>query len=146
VDINKLTQGEKVIAGSAIALFVFSFLPWYGITFLGHSASRNGWDYFLFGTIPVLLAIAMVAVIAISRFSETQLPDPPLPWGQIHLIAGGIAAVLVLLKLLIGDSVATINLDRKFGIYLSLLAAIGLAAGGYLKSREPAEAAPPPVV
>jgi hypothetical protein len=150
VDLNKLTQGEKVICGSAIALFIFSFFPWYGK--LG--GSRNGWDYFLFGVIPVLLGIIMLAQIGLSRFSETKLPDPPLPWGQIHLIVGGLAAVLVLLKLLIGDSVGggsilgtripSIDLDRKFGIYLSFLAALGLVAGGYLKSREPAEAAPPP--
>jgi hypothetical protein len=150
VDLNKLTQGEKVIGGSAIALLIFSFLPWYGIDFnafgVKASASRSGWDYFLFGIIPVLLAIAMVVVIVLSRFTETKLPDPPLPWGQIHLIAGGLAGALVLLKLLIGDTAAGLDLDRKYGIFLSLIAGIGLAAGGYLKSREPAEAAPPPAL
>jgi hypothetical protein len=145
VDLNKLTQSEKVIGGSATAFFIFSFLPWFG----KFSGSRNGWDYFLFGVIPVLLAIVMAAQIAIARFSETKLPDPPLPWGQIHLIAGCLAAALVLLKLLIGDSVSglgiTIDLDRKYGIYLALLAAIGLAAGGFLKSKEAAGAPPPPL-
>jgi hypothetical protein len=148
VDLNKLTQGEKVIGGSAIALFIFSFLPWFG----KFSGSRNGWDYFLFGVIPVFLAIIMAAQIAISRFTETKLPDLPLTWGQVHLIAGSLAAVLILLKLLIGDSVGggsvlgthipSITLDRKYGIYLSFLAAIALAAGGYIKSREPVEAPP----
>jgi hypothetical protein len=146
VDLNKLTQGEKAIAGSAIALFIFSFLPWYGLG----GASRNGWDYFLFGVIPVLLAIAMVAVIFISRFTETKLPDPPLPWGQIHLIAGCVAAALVFLRLLIRDRVSAlgfhVDLNRKYGLFLSLLAGLGLAAGGYLKSREPAQAPPPPAL
>jgi len=150
VDLNKLTQGEKVIAGSAIAFLLFTFMPWFG----KYGQSRNGWDYFLFGIIPLLLAIAMVAQIAIARFSETKLPDPPLPWGQIHLIAGCVAGALVLLKLLIGDSagggsvaglsIPSVDLDRKFGIFLAFLAAIGLAAGGFLKSKEPAEA--PPVI
>lgn len=144
MDLNKLTQSEKVIAGSAIALLLFSFFPWYGVTILGHSASRNGWDYFLFGVIPVLLAIVMVAQIAIARFSETKLPDPPLPWGQIHLIVGCVAGALVLLKLLIGDSVSGFDLDRKFGLFLAVIAGIGLAAGGFLKSREPADSLPPP--
>jgi hypothetical protein len=150
VDLNKLTQGEKVIAGSAIAFLLFSFFPWFG----KGSYSRNGWSYFLFGIIPLLLAIIMVAQIGISRFTETKLPNPPLPWGQIHLIAGGLAAVIVLLKLIIGDKYSSgvtvlgthtgfsITLDREFGIFLALLAAIGLAAGGYLKSREPADAPP----
>lgn len=143
MDLNKLTQGEKVIAGSAIAFFIFSFLPWYG----KGGYSRNGWSYFLFGVIPVLLAIIMVAQIAISRFTETKLPDLPLSWGQIHLIAGGLAAVLVLLKLLIGDKYSvfgfgSISLDREYGLFLGFLAGIGLAAGGFLKSREPAGAPP----
>jgi hypothetical protein len=154
VDLKKLTQGEKVIAGSAIAFIIFSFFPWYGKA----SYSRNGWSYFLFGIIPVLLAIVMVAQIGVSRFTETKLPDPPLSWGQIHLIAGGLAAVLVLLKLIIGDKYSggvtflgthtgfSVSLDRQFGLFLAFLAAIGMAAGGYLKSREPAEAAPPPAL
>lgn len=150
VDLNKLTQSEKVIAGSAVALLIFSFFPWYG----KFSGSRNGWDYFLFGVIPVFLGIIMAAQIFITRFTEAKLPNPPITWGQIHLIAGSLAAVLVLLKLIIGDkvgggsilgtSIPSISLDRKFGIFLALLAAIGLAAGGFLKSREPA-AAPPAI-
>jgi hypothetical protein len=147
VDLNKLTQSEKVIAGSAIALFIFSFTPWYGKL----SASRNGWDYFLFGVIPVLLAVIMVAQIAMVRFSSAKLPEIPISWPQVHLIAGGLAAFLVLLKLIIGDKVeATVlgthfsaTLDRKYGIFLSLIAALGLVAGAYMKSQEPAEATPP---
>lgn len=150
MDLNKLTQSEKVIAGSAIAFLIFSFFPWYG----KGGYSRNGWSYFLFGIIPLLLAIIMVAQIAVSRFTETKLPDLPITWGQVHLIAGGLAAVLVLLKLIIGDKyglggsvlgvhLPSISLDRQFGIFLAFLASLGLAAGGFLKSREPA-AAPPP--
>ena len=150
MDLNKLTQGEKIIAGSAIALLIFSFFPWYGVDVniagFSRSYNRSGWDYFLFGIIPVLLAVAMVVLIALNRFTETKLPDPPLPWGQIHLIVGCIAAALVLLKLLIGDDVSGFDLDRKFGIFLALIAGIGLAAGGFVKSREPAETAPPPAI
>ena len=69
MDLNKLTQSEKVIAGSAIAFLLFTFLPWYGLG----SGSRNGWDYFLFGVIPLLLAVVMVAQIVVSRFTETKL-------------------------------------------------------------------------
>ena len=152
MDLNKLTQGEKVIAGSAIALLVFSFFPWYGKA----NYSRNGWSYFLFGIIPVLLAIIMVAQIALSRFTETKLPDLPVTWAQVHLVAGGLAALLVLLKLIIGDKyslgglgilgIHSISLDRQFGIFLAFLATVGLVAGAVMKYQEPADAAPPPVV
>ena len=31
MDLTKLTLGDKVLAGSGLALFVFSFLPWFGV-------------------------------------------------------------------------------------------------------------------
>lgn len=147
MDLNKLTQSEKVIAGSAIAFLIFSFFPWYG----KGGYSRNGWSYFLFGIIPVLLAIVMVAQIGLSRFTETKLPTLPITWAQVHLIAGGLAALLVLLKLIIGDKYhvgitglggLSVSLDRQFGIVLAFLASLGLVAGAYLKNKEPAEAPP----
>lgn len=150
MDLNKLTQSERVIGGAAIALVLFSFFPWYG----KGNYSRNGWSYLVFGIIPVLLAIIMAAQIAIARFSTTKLPDLPITWAQVHLIAGGLAAVLVLLRLLItdkyhlgsvlGTNFGSVSLDRQFGLFLSFLASIGLVVGAYLKNQEPASAAPPP--
>lgn len=138
MDLSKLSTSDKVVAGSGLALFIFSFFPWYGVD--GFDGGRNGWDYFLFGIIPVILGLAMVAVVALKAFSDTDLPDLPIPWGQAMLIAGGVAAILVVLKLLIGDDVLGFDLDRKFGLFLSALSAIGLAVGGYLKSQESGDA------
>lgn len=138
MDLSKLSTSDKVVAGSGLALFIFSFFPWYGVD--GFDGGRNGWDYFLFGIIPVILGLAMVAVVALKAFSDTDLPDLPIPWGQAMLIAGALAAILVVLKLLIGDDVLGFDLDRKFGLFLSALSAIGLAVGGYLKSQESGDA------
>lgn len=151
MDLNKLTTADKVIAASGILLFLFSFLPWYGLG----DGSRNGWDYFLFGIIPVLLGLLMVATVVVIRFTDVQLPDLPLPLAQLMLVAGGLAALLVLLRLVIGDSIdlglgelgdaldidTSIDLDRKYGLFLSFLATLGLVAGAFLKSKEPAESA-----
>lgn len=141
MDMSKLSTSDKVLAGSGIALFIFSFFPWFGVN--GYGGGRNGWDYFFFGIIPVLLGVAITAVVLLPLFMENfKLPELPIPLGLALLIAGGVAALLVVLKVIIGDSVAIgfgvgdINLDRKFGLFLSALAAIGLAAGGYLKFQE----------
>lgn len=154
MDLNKLTLGDRVVAIAAIVFLVAMFLPWYGVSTDFGSASRNGFDYFLFGWIPLLLAIAMVVQIALTRFSAVEMPKVgSLTWGQLHLIIGAVAAVLVLLRLLITDSVGVIggsfDLDREFGLFIALLAAIGLVAGGFLKMNDPADAgatgsAPPP--
>ena len=67
MDLNKLSTGDKVIAGSGILFLISMFLPWWGLDFgeFG-SASNNGFDYFLTGWLPLLIIIAMVAQIAVA--------------------------------------------------------------------------------
>ena len=59
----------------------------------------------------------------------------------MFLIAGGVVAVLLVLRLLIGSSEEAlgveIDLDRMWGLWVALLAALGVGAGGFLKSKEP---------
>lgn len=136
MDINKLSTSEKIISVSAIVLLIASFLPWFKIDFLGSSASGNGWDVgFLWGGIPTLLGLVMLAHVAISNFAENvSLPD--LPWPRVHMIAGIVAAALVVLKLLMGHEEAGFDFDRGFGLFLAAIAALGLAAGGFLYNKE----------
>jgi hypothetical protein len=160
VDLNKmlekLTLGDRIIGASAILLLLFSFFPWYdftvssGISGLGGGSAtgggRNGWSYFLFGIIPIFLALIMLAQIIIVRFTETKLPTLPISWAQVHVIAGGLATLLILLRVVLADSRGTgfgvihVSANRKFGLFLALLAAIGLVVGAVLKMRDPAEA------
>ena len=136
MDINKLSNPEKIIGGSAIVLFVASLLPWFEVSFLGTSVSGNGWDVgFLWGRLPVLIALVMLAHIVISNFFESvKLPD--LPWARVHLGGGILAALLVVLKLLIGESEIGIDFDRAYGLFLAVIAAVGLAVGGFLYFKE----------
>ena len=143
MDINKLSTADRVIGGAAILFLIAMFLPWYGIDFgegIG-TASNSGWDYFLTGIIPLLLAIVMVAQIVAAKLTTTKLPTIPLPWNQVHLIAGIVIAVLLVLRTVIGADEGSggfeIDLDRMYGLFVALIAALGLAAGGVLKSREP---------
>jgi hypothetical protein len=137
MDLKKLTLGDRVVVISAVLLFIFAFFKWYGIDVGGETAGFSGYHYFLFGVIPVILGAAMIVQIALARFSETKLPTVgSLTWGQVHLILGAVAAALILIKVIIGDEYFSLDLDRKVGIFLALLAALGLVAGGYLKMRE----------
>ena len=145
MDLNKLSTGEKIIGVSGIVLLIASFLPWFSIDLdeFGE-ASGNGWDMdFFFGPLPVLLGIVMVAHVAISNFApDLKLPD--LPWPMIHLVAGILAAVLVVLKLLIGeDGAFGFEPERAFGLFLAALAAIGLGVGGFLYNKERSSGASP---
>jgi|RhiMetdeSRZDD1v2_1073273.scaffolds.fasta_scaffold121031_2 hypothetical protein len=150
MDLNKLSTADRVIGASAIVFLISTFLPWWGKDFgaeFGVSVgtyTQNGWDYFLTGLIPLLLVVAMVVVIVLDRFTTTQLPTAPLPWGQVHLIAGATVAVLVVLRLIIPSNdvpgPVDVDLDRMYGLFIAAIAAIGVGVGGFLKSKEPEDA------
>lgn len=138
MDLSKLSTGDKVIAGSGIALFVFSFFPWFKWEFGGYSASQSGWDYFFTGIVPVLFGLILVGYVLVTKVLDgVTLPDLPVPYPLVVLGLGGAAALLVVLRLLIGaDDAGTDVLDRGIGIFLSTIAALGLGAGAFLKFQE----------
>ena len=128
-----------MIGASGILLVVASFLSWFSYEDLAH---LNGWDPrigFLWGRVPIILAIVMVAHIGISSFAP-DLTLPSWPWPKVHLGAGVAAAILVTFKLIIGESVDTIigeiDFDRSIGIFVATIAAIGLGVGGFLYFQE----------
>lgn len=144
MDLKKLTLGDQIIGGSGIVLFLVSFLSWFKVDFGPFGdASWNAWDAGFLAWFPVLIGMVMVAIVAIRVFApQVKLPDLPLPWGQALFIAGAVAAVLVLLKLLLGEDEP---IERAFGLYIGTLAALGLAAGGYVKWKmEPQSTSTPP--
>jgi hypothetical protein len=137
MDFSKLSTGDKVIGGSGIALFIFAFFPWftYDATFI--TVSQNGWHFFLTGIIPVLLGLIMIAFVISTRLAEVDLPEMPVKHAHLLLGLGVTAAVLVILRLLVGgDDNGSDVLDRTFGLFLAVLAAIGLAVGAFLNAKD----------
>jgi hypothetical protein len=140
VDTGKLGVGEIVAGVSGLALFVFMFLPWYGIDSVGGIGLGGGdlsaWEAFSFVDI-LLFLIAVIAVgLAIVGVAEST-PELPAPPAQIIMVAGLVAVVLILLRLIFTPGVDTagfgleVELGRKIGIFLSLVAAAGIAYGGW---------------
>lgn len=133
-----------IIGVSGIILFLSSFLDWFGIEYKGSpgiSGAESAWSF----TLPlfaVLLGIAMVVLVALRAFGVV-LPEKVGGFGfRLLYLLGGIAFLLVLLKVIVGPSYDTgpfddaFNKTRELGAYIGLLCTIGLSVGGFMAAKE----------
>jgi hypothetical protein len=153
VDLKKLTTADWVIGGSSLALLIFSFLTWFegSVSARGSSVvveSDSAWGFF-FSTVGVLIAIAILTYIIVARVFSVSLGN--LPWPRLLLIFGIACLVLTLLQVAFASyelpagfqsSGIDVSTSRKIGAFLGLIAAVGVAVGGYL-SFKAAKASPP---
>jgi hypothetical protein len=143
LDLKKLAPGEMVTAISGVLLLVFSFFPWYGIDVGVASFNRNGWQgpNAFFSFIAILLGIVLAAHVIVGKLGNVELPERlgSVGWGVMHLAGGAIALLFIVLKVALGGDYLTVGLDRKIGLWLGLLAGIGLLVGGYLMAKEAGE-------
>jgi hypothetical protein len=141
-DWTSVSRATWIAAAGALVLLIGTFLTWFSASVSiagigGAFASESGWDSGTLGKLCTLLALVALVVIAIELFSpQTTLPVAP---GMALLGCGGIATLFVIIKLFDKPSthgLSGISVGYGFGIWLSLIAAIGLAVGGYLKMQE----------
>ncbi len=145
MDAAQASTGEKIVVGSAVVLFIALFLPWYGVKVEGAGVSVSldetltAWKAFSFVDILLFGAAATVIAVVVASVAGA-LPVLPVPPGLILLGAGGLALLLVLVRLLVAPEVAgfpeDFDVTRKFGIFIALLAAGGMAYGAVQASRE----------
>jgi hypothetical protein len=113
-------MGEAIAAVSAVLLFVFLFVDWFG--------PFDAWQ--VFDVVDIVIALAaflVVAIVAARAFGAalrlTTDPARLITWD------GVIVLVLVLAFLFEGE-------EREIGIFLALIAAIGIVVGGLMASGE----------
>src|SRR4051812_12898714 len=140
MDLNKLTQGQKIAAGSAIALFIVMFFSWFGapdneitnaLNSAGVDTSANAWQSFDFIDL-VLLATIIVAVGAAALIASGTRVNLPVPPGVLTTLLGGLSTLLVLYRILDPPS----SLDRKWGVFLGLILAGAVTYGGWRTMEE----------
>lgn len=132
MDFSKLRTGEIVAPLSGIALFVFLFLDWVGAE--DSDEGLSGWDY-LGGDVTgflVFLAIGLSLFLGAAAASGRRNPIGSWPWGGPTTVLGVLSFDIVLWRLFTVPEGGELSI----GIFLGLLAAAGLAVGGYLTMRE----------
>lgn len=141
MDLSKLTTGEKVVAGAGILLVIdLLFFPWHKLDLGILSVSRTAIESpkAFWGVLALLLTIAVVAAVLVTRLTTARLPALPVPFGQAVFFAGiGVLALLVIKLALETDFLG-------FGAWLGLLLAAALAYGGFMMRQEEGTATGPP--
>ena len=140
---NALSLGEKIILPAGVVLFIVGFLPWYNVSasYEGFSASKswNAWSEFdaFWSILAIIIGLAMAVVVGLKAFSTVAIPDNVggVTWPKIHLGGGVVALVFLLIKFLSNNDFTT------YGLYLGIIAAAALAAGGFLMFRDESAAA-----
>jgi len=148
MDVDRLSPGEKIAGVSAILLFIFMFFDWFGVEVSGvggfsgsvPGAGGNAWDALEF--IPIVLLLAIVAALATValRLSDSTF-EPPVPMSTLVTVLGVISVLLILFRIIDPpsyDSFGGVSVDAtlSLGIFLGLIAAGGIAFGGYSTMKE----------
>ncbi|HVY96462.1 MAG TPA: hypothetical protein VHA54_05840 [Solirubrobacterales bacterium] len=137
---RRLRPGERIAVFSALCLLGFSFLRWYGAEPAGDAhfptgAGGSAWQ--TLGPILVVLAAMVAVALATAALRLTRSKwRPAVPLNAVVAVLGGLSALLIVIRIVVppdlGD-VGGIPLDATLspGVFLSLLAACGVAYGGY---------------
>jgi FtsH-binding integral membrane protein len=137
MDLRRLRAGEWIAAVSGAALFVSLFLPWYGVERSGAApdggaAELTAWE--ALAAIDVLLALVAAGAVALLVVTASQrVPAVPIALSAFVVLAGLAGLLLVLVRVASLPDGAD---GREWALWLALVAALGVAAGGSLAMRD----------
>lgn len=140
MDIDKLSTGEKIAGISAVLLFIFMFLDWFSVS-VGNGfipvASGNAWDWLDVIPIILLLAIVVAVGVAVVRLTDAVF-EPAISMNAVVAVLGAISFLLILYRIISppDSGFSEIDVSPAVGIFLSLVAAAGVAYGGYQAMQE----------
>jgi hypothetical protein len=141
MEVDKLSTGEKIAGVSGVLLFIFMFFDWFSVSasngFISVSVGGNAWD--TLDVIPIILLIAIVAAVgvAVVRLTDAVF-EPAISMNAVVSILGAISFLLILYRIISppDSGVSGIDVSPEVGIFLGLIAAAGIAYGGYRAMQE----------
>ena len=126
--------GDRLAWLSGLILALSSFMDWYAGSGVGVKLAVIGWHTGLLGKVVFFIGLAVVAIVVL-RESGIVLP-PSAPESLVILGLGVVATVFVLIRVIsIPEAVLPAD-GRGIGLWISLLAALGVIAGGLLRAAE----------
>ena len=148
--LSRLRGADRLVAGGAIALslFMFSF-SWFGESVSGTLPGRDvsglgrsstGWEAFTvrrwIWLLTIVVALALVVAIASGRRLRASLRP-----GAVVLVLGALSSLLIVYRIAHHPAASAsfggfhASYGIKLGLWLGLIAALAIAAGGDLLLR-----------
>jgi hypothetical protein len=142
VDFSKFKTSDWLKVGGAAGFLIFGFFNWVTVSGFGFSDSGgNVFDFFWTGTIPWILVIGTGVITVLLKMGTIK--EGKIQWPLIMLIATGLAAILLILRVLINpiegkDLIESAggSVGRGIGMWLSAASGIAAAAGAFLGFKE----------
>jgi hypothetical protein len=125
--------GDRIGLLSGVVLSVSAFTGWYSGPGEGVKVSVTGWDTGVAGKIVFFLGIAVVLVVAL-REVGIELPAA-VPQSLFTICLGAVATIIVLVRV-ISIPEDFFFAGRGVGIWISLVAAVGVIIAGLLQASE----------
>lgn len=137
METGKLSRGAMIAVVSGLALLiVMTTLDWYGSSrtsvevpssdYLGRSAEFDAWQVFAVVDL-LLLGVVVVAIAGGLIAGTSRSVNSPVVTEAVTCAAGILAVLLILFRIVDPPG----DLHREVGVYLGLLAALGIAYGGW---------------
>ena len=126
MDLRRLRVGEWIVGACGVLMLVALFAPWYG------NPSSSAWEAFTI--LDVILALVALAALSVPLVTAThRVPAVPLALESLTALFGSIGVVLLLIRVLnLPDDLH----GREWGLWLGLVAALGIVAGGLVAMRD----------
>jgi hypothetical protein len=120
LDLGRLNRVDQAIGVASLILIITLFLPWFGVSALGATATVSGFSAHGYLVISLLTAVALIGYLVM----RAGWDDPPMKLPVAHapllLVLTGLQLLIVLLAFLFKPGFTS----WEFGAWLGLLAAL----------------------
>jgi hypothetical protein len=126
--------GERLTWVAGLVLALSTFMDWYAGSGVGVKLAVIGWHTGVLGKLVFFVGLAVLALAALREVGFEL--SATVPESLLVMVLGAIATIFVLIRVIhIPDSVLPAD-GRGIGIWISLIAAVGVIAGGLLRAAE----------
>jgi hypothetical protein len=127
-------SGDRIVWLSALILTLSTLMGWYTGSSVGVKLAVIGWHTGVIGKLVFFLGVIVLVIVILREFG-IELPAST-PESLVILVLGALATVFVLIRVIyIPDEVLPAD-GRGIGIWISLIAALGVIVGGLLRAVE----------